>query len=296
MEGTEEVKDNQGRMTRERKENESKSKELKEMQTSTYGPVFKVVTVLAFLIMVTINAVGNILLLNGMSTGMVADAYPNLFAPAGLTFSIWGIIYLLLACYTLYQLGLFQKKSEASDPKLMKTISIYFIISSLANAGWIFAWHYQRIAISMLLMVVILICLILVNKQIQKSQLFKREEFFLKLPFSIYFGWITVATIANATVLLVSIGWDGFGISAAVWASIIITMGMLIGGARLLKDKDIAYGIVLIWADLGILIKHVGESGFDGRYPSVIAVVIACIVLFIAAEVYILVSRQKGLA
>lgn len=266
------------------------------MPRSIYGPVFKVITVVAFLIMVTINGVVNILPLNGRTTGMVSNAYPNLFSPAGLTFAIWGVIYFLLACYTLYQLGFFQKEGERSDPKLMKTISAYFVISSLANAAWIFAWHYQRIPISMLLMVVILVCLILVNKRIQKSRLSKKEEFFLKLPFSVYFGWITVATIANATVLPVSIGRDGLGTSEVVWTSVVIVVGLLIGGARLLKDRDMAYGIALIWAYLGILIRHSGKSGFAGRYPAVIAVVIACLVLFIAAEGYILVSGRKRLA
>lgn len=266
------------------------------MPKSTYGAVFKGITALAFLIMVTVNALANILPINGMNTGMISEVYPNLFAPAGLTFSIWGVIYFLLACYVLYQLGFFQKGNEASAPQLLKTISIYFILSSLFNAAWIFAWHYLQIPISMLLMIGILICLIQINKHIQEKQLSKKEKFFLKLPFSIYFGWITVATIANATVLLVSMGWDGFGISEAVWASIIIVVGMIIGGARFLKDKNMAYGLVLIWAYLGILIKHLSQSGFNGRYPLVIMAVVACLLLFIAAEIYLLVSSKKNLA
>ncbi len=265
------------------------------MQDDTYKTSQKIFVVLAYIIMIAVNSMANILPINDMNTGMISDSYPNLFAPAGLTFSIWGVIYFLLAGYTLYQLGLFQKTGEESDPSLMKKIAFYFIISSLANAAWIFAWHYLRFILSVGLMVIILVSLILINKEIHKQQLTGTEKFFLKLPFSVYFGWITVATIANITVLLVSIGWDGFGIPENVWASIIIVTGMLIGGARMLKDRNIAYGLVLIWAYLGILIKHTGSSGFNGQYPLVIAVVGACLALFIGAEGYIIITgRQKA--
>ena len=258
-----------------------------------YNASLRIFVVLAYLTMIIINGVGNLLPLNGMSTGMVSDSYPNLFAPAGLTFAIWGVIYFLLACYILYQWGFFHKIVQEPDPKLMRNIAIYFIISSLANAAWIFAWHFQQIPMSMLLMVVILICLIMVNKEINKNKLSSKEKFFLRVPFSVYFAWITVATIANATVLLVSLGWAGFGISEIVWASIVIALGMLIGVRRIFKDRNIAYGLVLIWAYLGILIKHTGSSGFNGQYPQVIAVVAACIIIFIAAEIYIMISKRS---
>jgi hypothetical protein len=266
------------------------------MQGETYKMSQKIIVVVAYIIMIAVNSMANILPINDMSTGMISDSYPNLFAPAGLTFSIWGVIYFLLAGYTLYQLGLFQKTGEKSDPALMKKISFYFIISSLANAAWIFAWHYLQFTLSVGFMAVILISLILINREINNHQLSGKEKFFLKLPFSVYFGWITVATIANITVLLVSIGWDGFGISESAWASIIIVVGMLIGGARMLKDRNIAYGLVLIWAYLGILIKHVGSSGFNGQYPLVIAVVGVCMVIFITAEGYIIASRRQKAA
>lgn len=263
------------------------------MEKSRYGTPIKIIVSIAFLIMVIINGLGNLLPLNDMSTGQISDAYPNLFAPAGVTFAIWSVIYSLLACYTLYQFGLFQKKNSESDPKLMNSVAGYFIVSSLANAAWIFAWHFQNIILSMMLMTVILKCLISINNEIKKYQLTNKEKFFIRLPFSIYFGWITIATIANAIVLMVSLGWNGFGISESTWAIIIITVGMLIGGTRMLKDKDIAYGLVLIWAYLGIFFKHVSASGFHGQYPLIIAVVLVCIVIFIVGEVYIVESGQK---
>ena len=258
-----------------------------------YSVAMRIGVAVFFLLMVTVNAVANLLPLNGLNTGQVSDSYPNIFAPAGLTFSIWGVIYVLLALYTLYQFGLFQKAGRTSDPGLLKSVGGYFMVSSLANAAWIFAWHFNQILLSMVLMIVILLCLIFINNKFRNTRLSGREKFFLRLPFSIYFGWITVATIANFTVLLVALDWNAFGISESVWAAIIIIVGMLIGSVTMIRNRDIAYGLVLIWAYFGILIKHISGFGFQSQYPTVIAVVVACIVIFLFAELYILVSNRR---
>lgn len=107
------------------------------------------------------------------------------------------------------------------------------------------------------------------------------EQLLIRTPFSVYFGWITVAAIANVTVFLVSIGWNGFGMEDVFWTSIILLVGASIGILRMRKDRNIAYGLVLVWAYLGILLKHVSAEGFDGHYPSVIATVLVCLVSFI---------------
>lgn len=253
----------------------------------------KLIIVATFLIMIIVNTLANILPINGQETGQVSDSYPNLFAPAGLTFAIWGLIYLFLAGHTLYQIGLFRNNNNAIKPQLLNKIGLTFSISSIANAAWIFSWHYHLIPLSMLLMIVILTCLILITRMNNKEELSVRERIFIRLPFSVYFGWITVAAIANATTLLVSNGWNGFGISEPIWAVIIIPIGMIIGIATMLRNKDIAYGLVLIWAYAGILIKHTSASGFSSRYPEVITTVILCIILFVITEAYILLSKRK---
>lgn len=265
------------------------------MQISKVNNSTKIFVATTFLIMIIVNALANILPINGVNTGQVSDSYQNLFAPAGLTFSIWGVIYLLLALYTLYQIGLFQKSGNTVKFKLLNKIGVIFSISSLVNTAWIFSWHYHLIPLSMILMLVILFCLILINQLIKNEQLIGREKLFIQLPFSVYFGWITVATIANATTLLVSLHWNGFGLSDATWAIIIIAVGMIIGLATMLKHRDNAYGLVLIWAYTGIWIKHISAGGFSGQYPSVIMTVIICMVLFIIAEVYVLFSSRKKL-
>ncbi len=254
----------------------------------------KFIITTTFLLMIAVNALANIIPLNGMTTGQVSNSYPNLFAPAAFTFAIWGLIYLLLAGYTLYQLGIIREDSWSADRRLLSTISIIFSVSSLANAAWVFSWHYKMIPLSMVLMIVILICLIRINQLTTGAGLIGREYFSIRLPFSIYFGWITVATIANATVLLVSLGWRGSGISEPVWAAVMIASGFLIGAAVMLKNKDKAYGLVLIWAFFGILMKHMRTDGFDGQFPLVIVTAGICIVLVILIEVFLIITKRRN--
>jgi len=255
--------------------------------------LIKVFVAITYLGMVTVNFLANALPLNNRSTGAISDAYPNLFAPAGLTFSIWGLIYLLLAGYTLYQFGAFQKDKGKKNKELFNKVGFYFIISSLANILWIFSWHYDFIAVSVLLMLVILFSLIKIADILRVERLSLKDKFFIKLPFSIYFGWITVATIANITVFLISLNWNGFGLSDTFWTMLILVVGALIGVARMLKDKNIAYGLVLVWAYSGILLKHISASGFNKQYPEIIYTVWACILLFLISLFFVIKENKK---
>jgi len=239
----------------------------------------------AYVAMVVVNFLANSLPINNRSTGQISDDYPNLFAPAGITFSIWGLIYLLLAGYVIFQ---FIKKSEKKE-EIFKKINPFFIATSVANISWIFAWHYDYIGLSVIIMAVLLFLLIRIADIIRIEQFTSSEKFFISAPFGVYFGWITVAAIANITVFLVSVGWNGFGIADFIWTSIILLVGALIGILRIIKDKNIIYGLVLIWAYLGILLKHLSIDGFNGQYLSIIISVIACIVfigLFIGKIIY----------
>lgn len=261
-------------------------------QTRKYTTI-KIAVVLTYLIMVAVNALASILPINGLDTGQISDSFPNLFAPAGLTFSIWGLIYLLLAAYTLYQLGLFQIDQGAAKSELFAKIGVLFALSSLANAAWILAWHYLNIALSLLLMLVILALLAKINLIIGLEELTPRERFFIRLPFNVYFGWITVATIANVTALLVFSGWNQFGFSDVVWMLLIVPVGAIIGLLTMFSFKSIAYGLVIIWAYLGIVVKHTSAAGFAGQYPAVIIATVISIVALLAAEIYLLLKGSK---
>jgi hypothetical protein len=252
----------------------------------------KIISVIAFISMVIVNALANILPINGINTGQVSDSYPNLFAPAGITFSIWGLIYLLLGIFVIYQFFITKKI------KILDQIGIYFIITSIANILWIFSWHYDYIGLSVLLMLIILISLIKIANILNKENLILTKDFFLiSLPFSIYFGWITVATIANITTFLVSLNWNAFGLTEQFWTIAIIIIGSIIGLLRMFKDKNIAYGLVFVWAYIGIWIKHISEVGFNNQYPAIIITTIICIILFLLSIGFILykenISKNK---
>lgn len=255
----------------------------------------KVLVALTYLLMVAVNILANALPLNGTSTGDVSDAYSNLFAPAGYAFSIWGVIYLLLGLHVLYQFGLFHTASQGTGrAELLNKVGWYFSISSLANTAWVFAWHYDLIAVSVALIVVILICLAAVSQTVRAADPPLRDRLFVGVPFSVYFGWTTVATVANVTVLLVSLDWDGFGVADSDWTIAVLLLAMAIGTATMLRNRDIAYGLVLIWAYVAILVKHISAGGFDSRYPYVIATVTACLLVYVVAGVVIVVRRRAG--
>lgn len=237
----------------------------------------KILAGLFYIAIIVVNFLANALPINNRGTGAISDAYPNLFAPAGPAFAIWGLIYLLLGGYVLYQ---FVKKGQKTEALLQK-INPLFIATSLANILWIFAWHYDYIGLSVLIMAVFLILLIKITDTLRKKQYKRLENFFIWVPFSVYFGWITVATIANVTVFLVSIGWNGFGIADFIWTSIILLVGALIGILRMYKDKNIAYAMVFVWAYSWILFKHLSVDNFNGQYSSVIATASVCLALFI---------------
>lgn len=146
----------------------------------------------------------------------------------------------------------------------------------------------------MILMLVILLCLIINNYIIGREALSIKEKLFIKLPFSVYYGWITVATVANATTLLVSRGWDGFGISDAVWAILILIIAALIGAGTMVINRNVAYGLVLVWAYIGIFIKHISVNGFAGQHPIIISAVVVCILLFVVSLIYILIPRKPS--
>jgi len=237
--------------------------------------------------MVAVNMAAVILPINGISTAQISDSYPNLFAPAGITFSIWSIIYLLLGIYVIY---LFFQNKEKS--KKFKEINKYFIISSLINSTWIFSWQYKYIWLSLILMISLLYILIKISNLIKDSSFSKNEKLITKIPFGVYFGWITIATIANVTTFLVSINWNGFGIPDYIWMILVLITGIIITSLTALKYKNIAYGLVPIWAYFGIYIKHTSTQGFNNLYPQVIATTIICLIILTITNFYLIFKKK----
>ncbi len=220
-----------------------------------------ILNLIGFLGTVVVNGLANALPLNNKTTGELSDQYPNLFVPAGLTFSIWGVIYILLAIFVIYGL-IISIKNNTQKTAFIENIGILFFISSLANIGWIFAWHYEILPLSLVLMLVILGSLITIylRLRIGKSDSTLSERYLVHLPFSVYLGWITIATIANVTAVLVDINWNTFGLGEQFWAVAVIIVGIAIALSVLFTRKDIFYCLVVDWALLGILLKRLADS------------------------------------
>jgi hypothetical protein len=255
--------------------------------------VIKIIAVLSYLSMVFVNFLANALPINNRSTGAISESYSNLFAPAGITFSIWGLIYILLGGYLLYQFISFKSENKKKKENLLKKINILFILTSIANITWIFSWHYDFIGLSVIIMSILLILLIKIANTLRTKNLTLLEKQFILIPFSVYFGWITIATIANITVFLVSIGWNGFGIADYIWTTIILIVGLLVGLYRTNKDKNVSYIMVLIWAYCGILIKHISPDGFNSNYPIIIITLLVCLVIFVFFTIYQIYKKYK---
>ncbi|MBW6499335.1 MAG: tryptophan-rich sensory protein [Bacteroidales bacterium] len=221
----------------------------------------KYLNLLAFAFMITMNYLANALPLGGKTTGQLSDQYPNLFTPAGITFSIWGIIYLLILVFIIVQL-------KADSQKLVSSIGWAFIISALLNGLWIVAWHYERTGLSVLIMLGLLASLIYINQQLSGMPFS-----ITKLTFGIYLGWICIATIANVTTLLVSINWGGFGISAEVWTILLIAVGAAVTIITMYRLHNSYLALAVIWAFAGIIIKRQAD------YQSIVIAAVAGILL-----------------
>ena len=206
--------------------------------------MLKYLNLVFFGVMILMNALANALPLNNKTTGELSDSLPNLFVPAGLTFSIWGVIYLLVALFCIIQ---FRAANEAA----VENIGWLFSVSCLLNASWIVAWHYQRLPLSLMIMLLLLTTLIYINMLIRDIQ-----PGIIKAAFGIYLGWICIATIANVTAVLVSYGWNGFGISEVAWTIIMIAAGVLIVSVTLLRLDNPFIGLSVVWAFLGIWLKR----------------------------------------
>jgi hypothetical protein len=192
----------------------------------------------------------NTLPLNGRTAGEISDALPSYFTPAGYTFSIWGLIYLALTGYIIFQ----AIPAQRGRPFQSK-IGWLFVVSSLANASWIFAWHYGYYVVSVFIMMTLLATLIAIYVRLKiglpGQAIAKTEWTFVHLPFSLYMGWITVATIANIASVAAYLGWNGFGIPGPTWSAIMMSVAVVVAGL-LFNRRDFAYAGVLVWALFGI--------------------------------------------
>lgn len=239
----------------------------------------KIGNIIAYVLTLIVNGLaGSTNLIGGKFTAEISDANPTLITPAGYVFSIWGVIYLLLGAFVVYQ-ALPSQKGKDFHGK----IGWLFILSCVANICWLFLWQFQFLVVSVVLMLVLLASLIMIylRLDIGLSNPPRNEVLAVQLPFSVYLGWITVATIANISAAFVSIGQTQLFLGATTWAVIVLFTAMIIASIVLWKRRDYAYAAVLVWALVGIYAKHTEVTAV--AYTSLICAGILIIDAIIAA-------------
>jgi len=261
------------------------------MERYSSRKILSIFNLVFFVGTVIVNSLAMSIPINNKTTGELSDQYPNLFVPAGSTFSIWGVIYLLLAIFAIYQL-VYAFRSNEQKPTFIEKIGLLFILSSLMNMGWIFAWHYEIVPLSVLVMLVLLLSLIAIYVRlgIGRADASGTEKYLVHLCFSVYLGWITVATIANITSLLVDINWNRFGLSESFWTVAVIIVAIIIALVILFNRKDIYYVLVVDWALYGIWVKR---NSVDAEPIQIIIVTVLTGIALISLGIVIQLVRRK---
>jgi hypothetical protein len=213
--------------------------------------------IVTIILTLAVNGLANALPLNGLNTGQISDRFQVYFVPAGYVFSIWGVIYLGLIAFAIFQ----ALPAQRENPRLRAT-GWWIALGGLANSVWIFLWHYEQFPLTLIAMLVLLGTLIVtyLRLDIGRSSVSAGETWAVRLPFSIYLGWITVATVANVTSLLDFLKWDGFGIAPEIWMGIVLAAVLVIAALMNFTRRDVAYAAVILWALAGISVKHAAVS------------------------------------
>lgn len=204
-------------------------------------------------VVLAVNGLANALPLNGKTTGEISDNIPTLFTPAGYVFSIWSVIYLGLLAFAWYQ----ARRGKATAD-FQERIGYWFFLSCVFNSAWIVAWHYEQFLLSLAIMLGLLVSLLAIylRLDIGRRTVSTAESRCVHLPFSIYLGWISVATVANVSTVLYQLGWAGGPLSPEVWTAIMVVVAGVLGIAMIVLRNEIGYPLVIVWALVGIWVAR----------------------------------------
>ncbi len=249
----------------------------------------QILNVLALFVVVAVNYYSNTGAIAGETMASVSEKYENLFTPAGYAFSIWGLIYLSLFAFVIFQARDLFSSKYSTDVVLQ--IKWWFIISCLANVFWIFAWLNEFLLLSVGIMLVLLVSLvkIILNTRMELDDKDLPVIAFVWWPFSFYSGWISVALIANIAAYLTSVNWNGFGISEVTWTVIMILIAGAINLAITWTRNMREFSLVGVWALVAIAVAN-----WNGASAIVIVALAVAIILFVSSSIHGYQNRETS--
>lgn len=256
-----------------------------------------ILNLIIFVIAFTVSNLSQLGIFGGGTNKDISDKYDTVFTPAGLTFAIWGVIYLSLFGFVIYHLVRAYKDDIHADANqdILK-IGNLFIINNLATTFWVFAFTYEYLFTSMLLIIIQLITLtkIFINLNLFDNDKTFNNKLFTQFPLTIYFAWLCVATIANISVYLVSKNWDGFGIDPNIWAIVMVLVTVVLAVFIITVKQNPFFGLVVIWALYGIVLKRTAVD--ETAYANVILTAwmgFAVVALLTAIQWYKIATYKK---
>ncbi|MFA6080621.1 MAG: hypothetical protein WC753_04060 [Candidatus Gracilibacteria bacterium] len=244
---------------------------------------YPLLNLVAYIVMIVVNTLAIIIPLGGMTTGELSDKYDSLFTPIAFTFSIWSIIYTLLLIFVIVGIINLIRGKNKKNTLTNQRINWLFGLTCLFNGGWMLAWQYQYVGLSVIIMLGFLVTLIRLYTEIRKNtNHLNAADTYITLPtFSIYLGWISVATIANISAWLISVQWGAWGISPVTWTIIMIIIATLLGLIMLAKNRDVFFTLVILWALYGIMSKRISVDPVV--FASIITTTQVCMAFLVGA-------------
>jgi hypothetical protein len=213
----------------------------------------QVVTVLAFLLVMTVNTAANALPLNGQMTKDISDRFSVFVIPAGYVFAIWGLIYVLLGAFTTWQ-ALPRNREDSA----LRSLGYLPALSAVLNCVWLVLFHYNQFTAALVVIVAFLATLVAIHLRLwaHRDEMHGTPYWTVRAPWSVYLGWVTVATIANTAQTLSFAGFTGFGLEPALIAAVALAVGIAIAATFVTRFRDVAYGLVIVWAYVGVAVKE----------------------------------------
>ena len=256
-----------------------------QLTSRTRDIVRQALVLIATIATIAFNGISQTLPIGGRTSADISNTYTTYFTPANYAFAIWGVIYLLLLAYSIYQ----ALPSQRENPNARR-IGWLYMLSCVLNCLWITLFQYDQILISLIVIVGFLLSLmgIYVRLNVGITSVSTADRWLLHLPFSVYLGWLSVATIANVAVLGVAQNWgDLFGIAAPTWAAIMLAIATVVGLLMAITRRDVGYVAVFVWAFVAII-------GKQSATPVVTTTaLVAVIVLLVGLAASLLLNRRK---